>query len=62
MNQSQIKMKKPVYVSLPILEISQRLMYDFWYDYIKPNYQTNAKECYMDTESFIVYVQDKRFL
>ena len=31
------------------------LMYDFWYDYIKPKYQYHAKLCYMDTDvlSFI---------
>ena len=23
-------------------------MYGFWYDYIKPKYQQNAKLCYMD--------------
>ena len=32
-------------------------MYDFWYDYIKPEYCENAKLCYMDTGSFIVHVK-----
>ena len=36
-------MNKPVYLGLSILEISKTLMYDFWYDYIKPKYQYNAK-------------------
>ena len=27
-------------------------MFQFWYDYIKPKYQDNAKLCYMDTDSF----------
>ena len=31
-------------------------MYKFWYDYIKSNYQDNAKLCYMDINSFIVHV------
>ena len=30
------KMNKPVYLGLPILKISKTLMYEFWYDYIKP--------------------------
>ena len=30
-------------------------MYEFWYDYVKPKYGENAKLCYMDTNSFIVY-------
>ena len=28
-------------------------MYEFWYDYIKPKNQNNAKLCYMDMYSFI---------
>ena len=26
-------------------------MYDFWYDYIKPKYQSYSKICYMDRNS-----------
>ena len=32
-------------------------MYEFWYDYIKPKCQNNAKLCYMDTDSFIIYTK-----
>ena len=42
-------MSKPVYIGLSILVISKTLMYELWYDYIKPKYQTNGKLCYMDT-------------
>ena len=41
----KVKMNKPVYLGLSILEISKTLMYKFWYDYIKPKYQGNAKLC-----------------
>ena len=34
----KVKMNKPVYLGLSILEISKTLMYEFWYDYIKPKY------------------------
>ena len=47
-------MNKPVYLGLLILEISKTLMYEFWFDYIKPKYKQNAKLCYMDTNSFII--------
>ena len=30
-------MNKPVYLGLSILESSKILMYEFWYDYVKPN-------------------------
>ena len=29
-------------------------MYKYWYDYIKPKYEENARIYYMDTDSFIV--------
>ena len=32
-------------------------MYEFWYDYAKPKYDEKAKFCYMDTDSFIVYIK-----
>ena len=59
MKKIKVKMNKPVYLGLSILEIIKTLMYEFWYDYIKPKYQwnclqNNAKLCYMDNDSFII--------
>ena len=51
------KMNKPVYLGLPILEISKIMRYEFWYDYIKPKYQKNSKLCYMGTDSFIIHIK-----
>ena len=42
MIKTKVKMNKPVHLGLSILEISKTLMYEFWYDYIKPKYQNNA--------------------
>ena len=39
-------MNKPAYLGLSILELSKILMYDFWYDYVKPKYSEKAKMCY----------------
>ena len=52
-------MNKPVYLGQSILEISKTPTYEFWYDYIKPKYQNNAKLCYMDTSSFIIHIKTK---
>ena len=38
MRKTQILMNKPVYFALSILALSQTVMYEFWYDYVKPKY------------------------
>ena len=32
-------------------------MYELWYDYNEPKYQQNAKLCYVNTGSFIIYIK-----
>ena len=57
MKKSQIHMNKPVYLGLSILELSEIVMYEFWYDYVKPKDREKTKLCYIDTDSFIVYIK-----
>ena len=38
-------------------ELSKTLMYEFWYDYVKPKYGDKAKLCYMNTDNLIVYIK-----
>ena len=52
-----ILMNKPVYLGFSIPELSKILLYEFWYDYVKPKYVAKAKLCYMETDSFIVYIK-----
>ena len=61
MKKIKVKMSKSAYLGLSILEISKTLMYEFWYDYIKPKYQKNTKLCYMDTDSFIIHIETEDF-
>ena len=61
MNKTSVKMNKPIYLVLSILDISKILMYKFWYDYMKPKYNDNIKLCYMDTDSFIVNIKTEDF-
>ena len=44
-----------------ILEISKTLMYEFWYDYMKPKYADNVKLCCIDTDSFIMHIKTEDF-
>ena len=61
MKKTKVKMNKPIYLRLSILEISKILMYGFWYDYIKPKYNNNVKLYYADTDSFIINIKTNDF-
>ena len=61
MKKTKVKMSKPIYLGLSILEISKILMYEFWYDYMKPKYNDNIRLCYMDTNSFITNMKTDDF-
>ena len=55
------KINKQVHLDMSILQISKILMYEFWYDYIKPKYQNNSKLCCMDTDIFIIHIKTEDF-
>ena len=61
MKKTKVKMNKPVYLGMSILDISKTLMYEFWYDYIKPKYGGRAKLCCMDTDSIIILIITEDF-
>ena len=45
MKKTRVKMTKPLYLGMSILDISKILMHEFWYDYINPKYGDRAKLC-----------------
>ena len=61
MNKTKVKINKPIYLGSSTLEISKLLMYEFWYDYMKPKYGDNINLCYMDTDSFIMNIKTEDF-
>ena len=61
MKTTKVKMNRPIYLGLAIFEISKILMYEFWYDYMKPKYNDNVKLCYMETDSFIMNIKTNDF-
>ena len=61
MKKLEVKMNKPIYLGQEILDNSKTLMYEFWCNYIKPNYGDKARLCYMDTDSFVIYIKTEDF-
>ena len=57
MRKTQILMNKTFCLGLSILDLSKTVMYEFWYNYVKLKYREKTNLCYMDTDSFIVYVK-----
>ena len=57
----EAKMNKPIYLGQAILDISKTLMYEFWYNYIKPMYCDKAKLCYTDTDSLVMHIKTEDF-
>ena len=61
MKKARVKVDKLVYLGMTILDISKTLMYEFWYDYLKPMYKDKIKLCYMNTERFIINIFTEDF-
>ena len=61
MRKVQVRMNKPIYLGQAILDISKILMFEFWYDYIKPKYGDKVRLCYMDTDSFVMHIKTDDF-
>ena len=51
MKETKVKMNKPIYLEFSILDLGKIVMYEFWYEYMKPKYADNVKLCYMVTDS-----------
>ena len=61
MKKTKVIMNNPVYLGMPILDISKVSMNEFWYDYIKLKYGDRANLCYKGTDSFIPHITTKDF-
>ena len=61
MKKITVKMNKPASLGMSILDISETLMHEFWYDYIKSKYKDKTKLCFVDTDSFIIHIKTEHF-
>lgn len=61
MNRTKIVMDKPISIGLAVLDISKWVMYQFYYDHLKPTYGDKIQMMYTDTDSFILNVETDNF-
>ena len=61
MRNTRILINKPILVGQTILDKSKMLMYQFYYEYLKPKYNDKVKLLYMDTDSFILEIKTDDF-
>ena len=50
MKKAKVKMNKPIYLGMSILDFSNTVTYEL-------QYQDKAKLCYMDTDSFVIHIK-----
>jgi hypothetical protein len=61
MIKTSVTLNKPVYTGFAVLELSKLLMFQFWYECMKPLYGEKIKLLYTDTDSLIMEVETEDF-
>ena len=58
---TEVKINKPIYLGQAVLDLSKTLMFEFWYDYLKPMCDDRIRLYYTDTDSFIMHIKTYGF-
>ena len=46
MKKTEVKINKSIYLEQAVLDLSKTLMFEFWYDYLKPVYGDKIRLLY----------------
>ena len=60
MRTTKVKMNKPVYVGMSILDLSKTLMFSFQYEYVKKKWE-KSEVLYTDTDSLVLKIETDDF-
>ena len=58
---SVVKLNKPSYVGVAVLDLSKLHMYNFFYNYLKPKYGNDMKLLMTDTDSLFLEIRTENF-
>ncbi|KAB0790736.1 hypothetical protein PPYR_15666 [Photinus pyralis] len=61
MSKVSVTYDKPVYVGFSILDLSKTVMYEFFYDFLKPMYREKVTLLYTDTDSLVLEIFTDNF-
>ena len=53
----KLKLDKPIFIGMSILDLSKQHMYKFYFDVMKPKYGDNIRMVYTDTDSFVFHTK-----
>ena len=54
---TKLKLDKPIFIGMSILDLSKQHMYKFYYDVMKPKYGDNIKIVFTDTDSYVFHTK-----
>ncbi|PKK41592.1 hypothetical protein RhiirC2_804769 [Rhizophagus irregularis] len=57
MGKVSIILNKLIIVGTSVFDLNKLLMYRFWYSFVKEKYRVKVRLRYIDTDSFIYYVE-----
>ena len=50
-------MNKPIFIGSTVSDLSKKVLYEFFYDYVKPKWGDKAKLLFTDTDSFCLEIE-----